>query len=118
MKVTDYYGREILVGDKVVNRFDREGFGVMTVTGFDANGWPVTTEHGAFEPDEMAHDLPKITRAEYAAIPADYRGTFRGIGNGAAHPEWIGRKTMLQQPPVGPACSVLLIEGVGFEFVD
>lgn len=63
---------------------------------------------------EERNGLPKITRAEYEAIPRDFRGTWRGIGNGASRPEWVGRRTMLQQPPIGPRASVLCVEGVHF----
>lgn len=58
--------------------------------------------------------LPKITRAEYEAVPEDYRCRWSGNGNGAAHPEWVGRRCMFQQPPIGPRASVLCVEGVHF----
>ena len=61
--------------------------------------------------------LPTITKAEYNAIPYDYRGEWHDYYGD--HPEWLGRKVVMSYfitHNANEPCS-LLIEGVHFRIV-
>ncbi len=63
--------------------------------------------------------LRQITRKEWAAIPADYKGEWtQGIAafRGDIPPHWIGRKTMITYDPETGG-TVLLTEGLHFQII-
>ncbi len=55
-----------------------------------------------------------ISPSDYSKIPRDFRSVFRGIGNGANRPEYIGKRTMFKGCFTGEPGCVLIIEDKHF----